>query len=100
LVNKVYIIHHILSLITVAQESCVQLLLSTLTIFSLNPMGHYVAGKVAKSQASQTLETLRDRQAQSIKLCYAKHIEDTTRPESDWQVGSDVDVKYKTTGVH
>ena len=45
-------------------------------------MGHYVTRKVAKSQASQGLETVRAWQSHFIKWCYIKHIEDLTGPES------------------
>jgi len=62
------------------------LFLSAFTRLALDPMGHSVAGEVAKSQASQGLETVRARQAHFIKWCYAKHIEDPTGLESDWQV--------------
>jgi len=63
-------------------------------------MGHSVAGEVAKSQASQGLETVRARQAHFIKWCHAKHIVDPTGPEMGWQVVLAIYVKYVMTGVN
>ena len=56
--------------------------LSALTRLALDPMGPSVSGEVAKSQASQGLETFKARQSHSIRWCYTKHIEDPTGPES------------------
>ena len=74
--------------------------LSALTRLALDPMGHSVAGEVAKSQASQGLETIRARQAHFIKWCYTKHSADPVGPESGWQVVLAIYVKYVMTGVN
>ena len=61
-------------------------------------MGNIVAQEIAKSQASQNLETIRARQAHFIKWNWSKHIDDPVGPEPDRKILFAVYVKSVMLG--
>ena len=63
-------------------------------------MGHFFAGEVANSQASNGLETVRAGQARYIMWCYVKYIPDPLGPKAGSQVVLTFYIKCVMTGVN